>query len=440
MEAKIEFNEQFKFTIDLLENSSKNVFLTGKAGTGKSTLLKCFCNTTNKNIVVLAPTGVSAVNIGGQTIHSFFRFKPDITVDGVHLIRIPQSRKKLYKNIDALVIDEISMVRSDLLDCINEFLQLFGKSPQLPFGGVQIIFVGDLYQLPPVVTRLQQDIFENIYRSPYFFDARSFEFLALEYVELKKLYRQREEKFIEILNAVRNKVVKPQHLKMLNARVMKNFQPTKEDLYIYLTTTNDLSNRINNDRLKQINEELYNFQGEVSGDFAIKNLPTMFSLDLKLGAQVMLLMNDPMGRWINGSIGKIISIRSNDSQGETDNIQVELVTGKVVNIKPFTWEMFRFFYNEDTEKVESEIVGSFTQYPLRLAWALTIHKSQGKTFSNVILDIGTGTFAHGQLYVALSRCTTLGGLVLKQPIFLKDIRLDRRVVDFSNQALKESCC
>jgi hypothetical protein len=325
------------------------------------------------------------------------------------------------------------MVRADLLDCINEFLRLHGRRPGEPFGGVQVIFFGDLYQLPPVVTTFEQDLFAGRYKSPYFFDAHSFSDLALEYLELRTIYRQKDPAFIEILNAVRNKRINSACLNRLNQRHVPGFEPRDEDFYIYLTTTNDLSRRINQDHLRKLPSELFSFDGEVEGDFRLKNLPTSFDLHLKVDAQVMLLNNDPMGRWVNGSLGKVLSIRKHAESVENDMVKVELANGRIVNVKPFTWEMYRFFYNEEQQRLDSEAVGSFTQYPLRLAWSITIHKSQGKTFSQVVLDVGRGTFAHGQLYVALSRCTSLEGITLKRPIMPRHIILDRRIKAFMDE-------
>ncbi len=438
MKETIQFNDQFIETFDFLENSNQNIFVTGVAGTGKSTLLEYFRDNTLKNVAVLAPTGVSAVNIKGQTIHSFFRFKPDITIDGIHSIRIPKARKRIYEKLDTLVIDEISMVRSDLLDCINEFLKIYGRRPDLPFGGIQMIFFGDLYQLPPVVTSFEKDLFADLYQSPYFFDAHSFKQLKLEYVALTTIYRQKDKEFIDILNAVRHKTLNTDSLSKLNERCLPDYEPKEEEFTIYLTTTNDLSHQINQSRLKKLNSDIYTFEGEVAGDFKLKNLPTLYDLKLKVDAQVMLLNNDPMGRWVNGSIGKVLSLRTSDNDEETDSIKVELSEGKVVSVKPFTWEMYKFYFNEKTERLDSEVVGSFTQYPLRLAWAITIHKSQGKTFSKIILDIGSGTFAHGQLYVALSRCTTLEGLTLKRPLLKRHMLLDQRIVAFMEKDPSES--
>ena len=436
----IEFNSEFAKAYDFLENGTGNIFITGKAGTGKSTLLQYFRDHTVKNIVVLAPTGVAAVNIKGQTIHSFFRFKPDITPEGVDAIKIRRTQKALYQKVDAIIIDEISMVRADLLDCIDAFLRLHGKNRMMPFGGVQLVFIGDLYQLPPVVPRDEQDIFKDVYCSPYFFDSNIFRELnsngqhpkRFQIIELKKIYRQKEEDFIKLLGTIRNKTATEANLEALNKRYIPDFIPDDDDFYIYLTTTNAVADRVNHQRLRELQREPYCYEGTVTGKFESRNLPTHKSLELKIGAQVMLLNNDPGGRWINGSIGKIIEIMK-----EGKIITVELSDGQTVEVTLYQWEMFRFFFNEDTEALESESVGSFTQYPLRLAWAVTIHKSQGKTFSRVIVDIGNGAFAHGQTYVALSRCTSFEGLVLKRPILKRHILLDDNVVQFMERLIPE---
>jgi hypothetical protein len=323
------------------------------------------------------------------------------------------------------VIDEISMVRADLLDCVDAFLKVYGRHKNESFGGVQMVFFGDLYQLPPVVTREDRKVFEDVYPSPYFFDAKAYQDLHLEFIEFDKIYRQKEEDFIRLLGAIRSRTATEAHLKELNKRVNPTFRPQENEFYIYLTTTNALADKINQEYLGQLKTRAYHYDGEMNGKFDQKSLPTILNLDLKWGAQVMLLNNDPQGRWINGSIGRIISA---DESSEV--IQVQLSGGQVVEVSPFTWEMFRYFYNEETEKVESEPVGSFRQYPLRLAWAVTIHKSQGQTFSKVIVDIGYGAFAHGQVYVALSRCSSFNGLVLTRPIRKEHILLDQRVIEF----------
>lgn len=427
----LDFNQQFAEAYDLLENSQRNIFVTGKAGTGKSTLLQYFREHTTKNVVVLAPTGVAAVNVKGQTVHSFFRFKPNITLEKVPTLKIKKADRELYRNMDAVIIDEVSMVRADLLDCVDAFLRLYGRDKKKVFGGVQMIFMGDLYQLPPVVNREEQDIFRGVYASPYFFDSKVFETLELACIDLSKIYRQTDDVFIELLNAIRTKCVAETQMRTLNERYNPYFIPPEDDFYIYLTTTNALADGINENHLQKLETKAYRYVGAVEGKFESKTLPTHKCLDLKVGSQVMLLNNDPQGRWVNGSIGKITDIVEDLSA--TDLISIELEDGREVEVSPFKWEMFRFCFNKDTETIESEMVGAFSQYPLKLAWAVTIHKSQGKTFSKVVVDIGQGAFSHGQTYVALSRCTTLDGLVLRKPILRKHLILDRRVVDFMSR-------
>ena len=425
------FDEQFSAAYDLLENNPSPVFVTGKAGTGKSTLLQYFREHTSKNIVVLAPTGVAAVNVRGQTIHSFFRFRPDITPEGVRSIRLRKAQKAMYKKLDAVVIDEISMVRSDLFDCVDAFLRLHGPDEAAPFGGVQMILFGDLYQLPPVMTRMDRGIFKDLYASPYFFDAAAFKQLDFKIVELHKIYRQKDEAFIRLLNNVRDRSVSATDLDVLNRRLNPRFNPGDKDFYVYLTTTNALADQVNQDRLKELPGESLRLEGKISDGFDVRSLPTHQQLELKTGAQVMLLNNDPGGKWVNGTIGKVFSTAKDHET--TGTVRVALASGFVVDVPQFTWEVFRFFYNKDTEQIDAESAGSFCQYPLKLAWAITIHKSQGKTFSKVVLDIGGGTFAPGQMYVALSRCTDLEGLVLKKPIFKRHILLDDKVVRFMTE-------
>jgi len=422
----IELNEQFRHALEIMENSDRNVFITGRAGTGKSTLLNYFRETTRKRVVVLAPTGVAALNVKGQTIHSFFGFKPNVTPERVERVRFRSDRNNIYKNLDAIVIDEISMVRADLLDCVDRFLRLNGPREDRPFGGLQMIFIGDLYQLPPVVTGAEKSAFSSLYQTPYFYGARVFESLDMEFVELEKIYRQHDPGFIELLNAIRNNTVTEEQLGLLNRRCLPDFEPSPEDFYVYLTTTNELAERINGRQLDRLRGRLYTFRGTLEGEFGSEYLPTAVELQVKVGAQVMLVNNDPEGRWVNGSVGRVSGIEGG-GRGEAA-IFVELADGGEVEVAPYTWEIFRFYVEEG--KLKSETVGKFTQYPLMLAWAVTIHKSQGKTFDKVIIDIGQGTFAHGQVYVALSRCTSLQGIVLKKPIQKRHIRMDRRVVGF----------
>ncbi len=422
----IDLNPQFQKAYFVMEHTLKNVFVTGRAGTGKSTLLTYFRAHTRKKVAVLAPTGVAALNVRGQTIHSFFKFKPDITLHKVTRVYKKGSDKNMYAKLDSIVIDEISMVRADLLDCVNKSLQLHRRNTQ-PFGGVQIIFIGDLYQLPPVVTGPEREIFKTHYTSQYFFDAKVFETLTLEYIELEKVYRQKDDAFIELLNAVRNNSATELHLNHINERHNPDFIPDPHSFTITLTTTNNLADAINEMQLSLLKQKPFISQGIIAGQFEKNNLPTDITLRLKIGSQIMMLNNDSQGRWVNGTVGKITDIKK--IEGE-DSIVVQMNDGTVHKVTPFTWELFRFSFDPAKNSLVSDIVGSFTQFPMRLAWAVTIHKSQGKTFDRVVIDLGRGTFAHGQLYVALSRCTSLEGLMLKQPIQKKHIFMDWRVVKF----------
>ena len=425
---EIEINAQFKKALDLMENTRKHVFVTGKAGTGKSTLLDYYRAITGKKIIVLAPTGVAALNVQGETIHSFFGFKPGIIVQKVKKLRAKKTR--IFKEIDAIIIDEISMVRADLLDCVDRFLRLNAKKSKVAFGGIQMIFIGDLYQLPPVVTGKEKEIFKQHYKSPYFFDAAVFMDFFMEFIELEKIYRQKDPAFIDLLNAIRNNSITEKGLSLLNKRVGTEFSADSGKGYtVCLTTTNQTAAEINSGRLLGLKEKVYRYNAVIDGDFKEYSYPNDNDLCVCVGAQVMLLNNDAQKRWVNGSIGEITGIKSNGEKS-ADSIFVRLPDGKTEEVLPYTWEVFHYNFDENTSTIESEIIGSFTQYPLKLAWAVTIHKSQGKTFDRVIIDMGRGAFAHGQAYVALSRCTSFGGIVLNKPIKKSDIFMDWRIVRF----------
>ena len=423
---RIELNDRFVQALELMEQGGRNVFITGRAGTGKSTLLSYFRNSTVKTIAVLAPTGVAALNVKGQTIHSFFGFKTNITLEKVRKLRYSDKGNTIYKKIGAIVIDEISMVRADLLDCMDKFLRLNGPNSKLPFGGIQVIFFGDLYQLPPVVTGTEKAVLGELYETPYFYSAEVFSSLDMEFIELEKVYRQHEGQFLDLLNSIRNNTVTSEGLELLNRRFLPEFEAPSDDFYIYMTTTNKLAGEINSQRLEELKRRASILTAKVEGEFDDKYLPTAAVLQVKVGAQIMMVNNDIDGRWVNGSIGKITGMTVDDN-GETVII-AELTDGTEVEISPYTWEIYKFFV--DGGLLQSESVGKFKQYPLMLAWAVTIHKSQGKTFDRVIIDIGRGTFSFGQAYVALSRCTTLEGIVLKKPMLKKHIWTDYRVVKF----------
>jgi ATP-dependent exoDNAse (exonuclease V) alpha subunit len=409
-----------------MENSNRSIFITGRAGTGKSTLLSYFRNITKKKVAVLAPTGVAALNVKGQTIHSFFKFKPGITPDKIKKFRSFDDNESIYRKLDIIVIDEVSMVRADLLDCVDRFLRLNGPESDKPFGGIQMAFIGDLYQLPPVVTGDEKEVFQTLYKTPYFYGALVFNYFNMEFVELEKIYRQHDGEFINLLNSIRNNSVTEEGLEFLNQRYQPEFEPPPEDFYVYLTTTNRLAEEINSKRLSELESGLYTYTGSIEGDFGKEYLPTSIELQIKVGAQIMMLNNDSEGRWVNGSIGKITGI-TQSRKGE-DIIVAEMSDGEEVEITPYTWEIFRFFI--EAGGLQSEVIGTFTQFPMMLAWAVTIHKGQGKTFDRVIIDIGKGTFAHGQMYVALSRCTTLEGVILKRVVLKKHIWTNYQVMDF----------
>lgn len=422
---QVDLNPAFKRALDVMDNTSMNLFVTGRAGTGKSTLLDYFRTHTNKKIAVLAPTGVAALNVQGQTIHSFFKFKHNVTLQSIKR-KAKENEKKIFKTLDVIVIDEISMVRADLLDCVDRFLRLNGRHENLPFGGIQMIFIGDLYQLPPVVNGQEKEIFTTQYKSPYFFSAHFFENFEMELIELEKIYRQQDEGFINILNAIRNKTTTDKDIMLLNQRVIPQF--TSEENYIYLTPKNLEAESINETQLSHLKQKLFTFEAEIFGDFGKEYYPTRPVLNVKVGSQIMMVTNDPKGRWVNGSMGRVKKIK--DREDETI-IVVQIDDGEEVGLRPHTWEISRFFLEK--EHIQTEPIGSFTQYPMMLAWALTIHKSQGKTFKKVVFDIGSGTFSPGQVYVALSRCTSLEGLVLKKPIEKKHIWIDYEVVHFITQ-------
>lgn len=424
----IKINQEFKGALNLMEGTDYNLFITGKAGCGKSTLLQLFRETTKKNTVVLAPTGVAAVNISGQTIHSFFKFRIDITLDKIQKIKSHQARD-LYSKLDAIIIDEISMVRADLLDCVDKHLRI-NCNADLPFGGKQMFFFGDLFQLPPVITEEEKLFINNQYQTGYFFSSMVFSKCDLKLIKLHKIYRQKDPEFISLLNSIRINSIADDDLKKLNERYQPEFIPHDSDFYVYLTTRNYQAQAINNDRLNKIDSHEYLSHSYIEGEFYQNSFPADEILKMKVGAQVMFLTNDKEERWINGTMGEIIRIHP-----EREMVKVLILQeDEEVEVYQNRWDLIKYYYDIKIQKIQSQITGSFYQFPLKLAWAVTIHKSQGKTFEKIILDIGPGTFSPGQLYVALSRCTTLAGIVLKKKIQNKDIFFDREVLRFLNSA------
>lgn len=424
----IEINPQFSRALELMGKVDQSLFITGKAGTGKSTLLEHFCASSKKAPVVLAPTGVAALNVRGQTIHRFFNFYIDVTVEKITSKEMRPRDASIYKKIRTIIIDEISMVRADLLDCIDVFLRMYGKDASKPFGGVQMIFIGDLYQLPPVVTQQERDIFNGYYKTPYFFSAQVMEHVPLELIELEKVYRQKDQLFIDLLNKIRNNSVEADDLELLNSRYQQESRVDDKDFHISLTTTNKNADAINDEHLDALDTSVLTSDAEIEGEFGKEYYPTALELEYKIGAQIMLLSNDQKQRWVNGSIG-VIEAEKTDAEGEP-YLRVRLQDNdRAVSVYAHQWEVYRFTLKEGA--IVSEPAGTFTQYPFRLAWAVTIHKSQGKTFDKVVIDIGSrGTFVAGQMYVGLSRCTSFDGITLKTPIQKQHIRTDYRIVDF----------
>lgn len=418
----IEINSEFQLALKTLIQTNDNVFITGKAGTGKTTFLKYFVSQCNKKFVILAPTGVAALNAGGETIHSFFKFKTDITLDKV--TKRKYGKNSIYKNLDTIIIDEVSMLRADLLDCVDKFLRLNGPVPKLPFGGIQMLFIGDLMQLPPVVTKEEEFLFKNYYDSPYFFSAKCMNEVFCHVIEFQKIYRQTDEKFINMLNSIRTNSVDDNLINSLNQNVGKKRENQK--FSVLLTTTNKSAEFYNNKFLNQINSGEHTFTAETQDIDNVSVFPANYELKLKVGAQVMMLNNDSKNRWVNGTIGVVEEI-SKSLSSDKALIYVRLQNGKTEIVEQYKWELFKYKWNQDLNIIQTESAGSFSQYPMKLAWAVTIHKSQGKTFNNILIDLGYGAFAPGQLYVALSRCKDFNGISLTKPIKKNDVIIDDKI-------------
>ena len=414
----IELTPEFLRALELMEKTGRCLFITGKAGTGKSTLLRYFRAKTKKIVVVVAPTGIAAINVEGQTIHSFFQLPPRFIQK--EEIRRAFKNRKVIGCLDTLVIDEVSMVRADLMDGIDHALRVTRGKQDLPFGGGQVILFGDLFQLTPIVDRDMAEVYERRYESPYFFSSRIIQEIELECLELTKIYRQSEAEFIHLLNKIRDKQYDESDLSKLNERVVPIGGGEEDE--IVLTTTNRRAGEINQGRLVALRAPEFRYGANVTGKFDESAYPNESLLVLKKGAQVMMIKNDPNKRWVNGSIGRVESVSA-------DSITVS-IDGKSHEVQKSTWERIEYVYDEETGRIESKAVGTFEQYPLKLAWAVTIHKSQGKTFDKVVVELGNGAFAHGQVYVALSRCSYFAGLKLKRPITPRDILFDERILEF----------
>ena len=422
-------NIEIQNAFALIQETNQSFFLTGKAGTGKSTFLKNIVESTSKNFVVVAPTGIAAINVGGVTIHSFFQFplRPLLPEDeDIKVFWKDSEKRKIISSMDTLIIDEISMVRADLIDGIDYSLRRNGGNPNLPFGGKQVVFIGDIFQLEPVTIKNsgEQKIINEIYGSAYFYNAKVFDKINLFTIELQKVYRQSDPIFINLLDKVRVKEILPKDLDKINTRVFSEHELKKKDFTITLTTKNDLADRVNSVKLAELINNPFSYTAEVSGEFEESKYPTESELILKEGAQVIFIKNDSEKRWVNGTIGQVCRLTDTE-------IKVKLKDGSIHSVEKRVWENIKYQYNKEKKKIEQEIVGTFKQYPLKLAWAITIHKSQGLTFDRVVIDFGDGTFASGQAYVALSRVTSFEGLFLKHKIQTTDICIDEEIKNFA---------
>ena len=443
-------NEMFRLAAELVNQSSRNIFLTGKAGTGKTTFLKYIKENCPKQIAVVAPTGVAAINAGGVTIHSFFQlpFSPFIPESGgfrdqsetvtnrntlLSRLRMTTEKKKILQELELLVIDEISMVRCDMLDAVDTILRHIRGRYSERFGGVQVLFIGDMFQLPPVIKESEWNLLKDFYSSPYFFDSLVIKEEQPVYIEFTKIYRQSEEKFIQVLNQVRNNELDNDGRSLLENRFTTEFRRAKDDGYIILTTHNEKARIKNETELNKLESKSFSYTAEVEGDFQESAFPAEQHLQLKVGAQVMFIKNDTekIKRYFNGKIGVVTEL-------ENEKILIQCKDEpETIEAKREKWENIRYSVDKTSRQLKEEVLGSFTQYPLRLAWAITIHKSQGLTFDKVIIDAGEA-FAPGQVYVALSRCATLGGIILQSRIRSTKMFTDERIVQFSKSSSAKS--